>query len=301
MTRPAKSCWKFLRFCTSSRQSLGVTLWFCSTRSTALVLAFELVFWTIPTESLSFDERSVFALFQSLVRPCAIIWCGLCVMHACVCRTGTRKSIIVSGFVFLLSSWGTLEATVFLATDTSTVVKKWYEVRTNGWTPLSVIADPYLGRIVVSGDITQDSDRLFESVVRANPALNVVQIESYGGYVYEALKMARLIRSLRLDTVSMRRCASACTLVFVAGKNRYLGPDARFRFHRAGYTGMPAGVKLEELDQELALFYTSMGASPEIPAGELATPFHSFWEPTQGFLFASNYATLRWSERPPGT
>ena len=112
--------------------------------------------------------------------------------------------------------------------------------------------------------------------------------------------MARVIRSLKLDTVSMRRCASACTLMFVAGIHRYLGPEARFRFHRAGYAGMPQTETLEELDQELARFYRAMGAGPEIAAGELATPNHSFWEPSQGELFASRYATLKWSERPAG-
>lgn len=96
--------------------------------------------------------------------------------------------------------------------------------------PLDVYADPILGRIVVKGEITHDGDRLFKEVVRANPSLTVVQIESDGGYVSEAMEMARMIRSLKLDTASMGRCASACTLIFLAGKSRYLGPEARISF-----------------------------------------------------------------------
>lgn len=200
----------------------------------------------------------------------------------------------------MLALWCTAEAVVSLGGNTKEISINWFYEKTSGWVPLDVYADPYLGRIVVKGNITHDSDRIFKEVFRANPSLTVVQIESYGGYVNEAMEMARVIRALKLDTVSMRRCASACTLMFVAGTNRYLGPEARFRFHRAGYAGMPQTETLEELDQELARFYRAMGAGPEIAAGELATPNHSFWEPSQGELFASRYATLKWSERPAG-
>lgn len=300
IARPTLSNWQTLKDCTVGRLPLGRTLWISSIHMVLVVMAVGFFNLIVPTETLKYDHRQSFALFQSLSSLSATIWWGQCVMRSCIERTGNGKSIIVSGVVFMFSLWCTAEAIVSLGGTSRQISENWYRERTNGWTPLDVFADPILGRIVVSGNVTHDSDRLFKEVVRANPNLTVVQIESYGGYVKEAMEMARMIRALKLDTVSMRRCASACTLMFVAGKSRYLGPEARFRFHRAGYAGMPRSEKLEELDQELARFYGAMGAGPEIAAGELATPNHSFWEPSQGELFAANFATLRWSERPPG-
>jgi ATP-dependent protease ClpP protease subunit len=297
------SCnWLALKECTLGQLPLGRTLWVSAIHAGVVLLTVWLVVSIVPAEDLKYDVRQLFVLFQSVIRLSAIVWAGQCVMRACIRRTGdgNGRSIVVSGCVFMLALWGTAQAAVSMGGATRAISENWYHEKHNGWVPLNVIADPILGRIVVKGDITHDSARLFKAVVRANPALTVVQIESYGGYVNEAMQMARLIRALKLDTVSMRRCASACTLMFVAGQNRYLGPEARFRFHRAGYEGMPGTEKLEELDQELARFYVAMGTGPQIAAGELATPNHSFWEPSQGELFAANYATLKWSERPAG-
>ena len=251
-------------------------------------------------DNLRYDLRQGIKIVNSVFCLAVYVWCGQCVMRACVLRTGQGRSVFLSGLVFLFALCGLLQALASLGGNASVMAQNWYREKTNGWHPLTVIADPVLGRIVANGDITLDSDRLFERVVRDNPALTVVQLESYGGYVDEAMRMALLIRARGLDTVSMRRCASACTLMFVAGHNRYLGPDARFQFHRAGYEGMPKTRRLEVLDQELARFYLAMGAGPEIAQGELAAPHHSFWEPSQGEMFAANYATLRWSERPAG-
>jgi hypothetical protein len=292
--------WRLLGDCASGRLPLGLTIFVSSIFVITLLVSVEVAWMNLSIERFAFEGRQAMALAQSLIQLFAIGWWGWCVMRACICRTGTGKSIMFSGLVFMLTLWASVDFSLSIMNHASRVLKSWHAVTTDGWTPLTITADPILGRIVVSGYITQDSDRLFKAVLHANPSMKLVQIESYGGYVEEAMAMARIIRESNLDTVTMRRCASACTLMFVAGTNRYLGAEARFRFHRSGYDGMPTSEMQEELDQELAQFYISMGAGPEIATGELATPFHSYWEPTQGELFVANYATLRWSERPPG-
>jgi hypothetical protein len=294
------SNWQSLKDCTLGKLPLGRTLWFSSIHAVLVVSALGFLQFVAPVEYLKYDHRQLSALSQSVISLISLVWWGQCVMRSCIERTGNGKSIIVSGAVFMLALWCTGGAVISVGGSTKEISENWYREKTNGWVPLDVFADPHLGRIVVKGDITHDSDWIFKEVLRANPALTVVQIESYGGYVNEAMEMARVIRSLKLDTVSMRRCASACTLVFVAGIHRYLGPEARFRFHRAGFAGMPRTEMLEALDQEIAHFYSAMGAGPEIAAGELGTPNHNFWEPSQSELFAARYATLKWSERPAG-
>lgn len=229
-----------------------------------------------------------------------VVWWGVAVMRACVCRTGQGKSVVFSGAVFLAALYCLSQAMVTLGSGAREITMNWYDATTNGWSPLQVWADPVLGRIVVQGDITHDSERLFAQVVRANPELKVVQIESYGGYIREAMVMASLIRRRNLDTVTFSTCASACTLMFIAGHNRYIGLDAVFGFHRAGYAGMASSETLEEADQRMGAFYLLMGATSEIEQKTLATPHHQLWMPLQSELFATNYVTLHWSERPAG-
>lgn len=251
-------------------------------------------------DKLQYAARQWVAAVCLALFAATVIWWGITVLRACVCRTGHGKSVVFSGVVFLAALYCLSQAMLTLGGGAREITMNWYDANTNGWAPLQVWADPVLGRIVVQGDITHDSERLFAQVIRANPELKVVQIESYGGYIREAMVMARLIRMRNLDTVTFSTCASACTLMFVAGHNRYIGPDAVFGFHRAGYAGMASSETLEEADQSMGAFYLSMGATSEIEQKTLATPHRRLWMPLQSELFATNYATLRWSERPAG-
>ena len=251
-------------------------------------------------DKLRYSIRQGLDFVRLVLVMATVAWWGISIMRACIYRTGQGTSVVFSGVVFLASLYYLSQAMMLLASGAREITLNLYDAATNGRSPLQVWADPILGRIVVQGHITHDSDRLFSEVVQASPQLTVVQIESLGGYVNESMAMARLIRSQNLDTVTFNMCASACTLIFVAGRNRYIGPDALFGFHRAGYAGMGSTERLDEADQHMASFYQSMGATSEIGQGTLATPHHSLWKPLQSELFAANYATLRWSERPSG-
>lgn len=289
-----------LRLVTSGRLGLGRTLWICTRLTAAALFVAYILTQILDIENFKFDVRQSIAVFNALFCLVVLVWWCQSVMRCCIHRTGQGNSVLVSGAGFLLALYLTFEVISSVGGAATTMSQSWYHERINGWKPLSVVADPILGRIVATGDIARDSNRLFETVVLANPELTVVQLESHGGFVAEAMVMARLIRSHKLDTLSMTRCISACTLMFVAGRNRYLGPEVRFGFHRAGYTGMPATETLEELDQEMGRFYRSMGAGPQIVQGELATHHHKIWQPSHGELFSANYATLWWSQRPAG-
>lgn len=59
-----------------------------------------------------------------------------------------------------------------------------------------------------------------------------IVLDSYGGRVYAARDAARLIRQHQLNTYAPKSCKSVCTILFLAGKNRYLGKNAAFYFHR---------------------------------------------------------------------
>jgi len=74
----------------------------------------------------------------------------------------------------------------------------------------------------------------FDQVLAAHPRARRVLIDSYGGLVDQSLQLARSIVDHRLDAEVDRHCASACLVPFLAGANRYAGPDALFGFHSPG-------------------------------------------------------------------
>ncbi len=71
----------------------------------------------------------------------------------------------------------------------------------------------------------------FENLLNKNPTSTGVVLESKGGNIYQARGLANIIIQHELDTYSFSYCHSACTIAFVAGKNRYLKKQAELGFH----------------------------------------------------------------------
>jgi hypothetical protein len=85
----------------------------------------------------------------------------------------------------------------------------------------------------LSGEVTYGlADRLTREL-DAHPDIIRVQLESGGGDISEAQRVAKIISEHQLDTVVSGDCASACTVMFVAGKHRSMGKDAHLGFHAA--------------------------------------------------------------------
>lgn len=74
----------------------------------------------------------------------------------------------------------------------------------------------------------------FERALATHPQVRRLVIESYGGLVDQSLDLARSVVARRLDVEVDQHCASACLVPFLAGANRYAGPQALFGFHSPG-------------------------------------------------------------------
>ncbi len=86
--------------------------------------------------------------------------------------------------------------------------------------------------ITLSGNIDFDLNTAFVDALAAHPAIRRVTLSSDGGYIFAARAVAFNIAKHRLDTHVEQTCNSACTLAFMAGEARTLGPEARLGFHR---------------------------------------------------------------------
>ena len=86
--------------------------------------------------------------------------------------------------------------------------------------------DPAGGVVRLRGLIDFGVTRDLETLLLAAPQARVIRLESAGGRLAEARGLARLVRRMALDTSASGECSSACTLVLLSGRTRYLEPGA---------------------------------------------------------------------------
>lgn len=98
-------------------------------------------------------------------------------------------------------------------------------------------------RLIFNGDVERDGydginyvdARELRTLLRDNPNIRILEINSDGGVGTAALEMAVAVTDFKIDTLVTENCASACTLIFLAGENRTLARGARLGFHSGSW------------------------------------------------------------------
>ncbi|MBT3226353.1 MAG: hypothetical protein HOC09_00090 [Deltaproteobacteria bacterium] len=94
-------------------------------------------------------------------------------------------------------------------------------------------------------------------ILTEKPDIKGIILNSGGGRIYEARKLSKLIIDHKLNTYSFKECFSACTIVYISGKKRYLGEGANLAFHKYSThkNGLDAIIDIkEEQRKDLKLF-----------------------------------------------
>lgn len=86
-----------------------------------------------------------------------------------------------------------------------------------------------------SGIERSDVDRL-RALLRDNPAIEVLSVNSTGGGLYAALDMGNIVIDFELDTVIDAVCESSCMYLFLAGEKRTMARGGRVGFHRISWS-----------------------------------------------------------------
>lgn len=136
----------------------------------------------------------------------------------------------------------------------------------------------------IAGGFKYGLAREAEALFASAPQLSVVHLNSAGGRLGEAVKIARLIARRKLDTYSSATCASACAVVYAAGHERYLRRGARLGFHRSFF----AGSENAEAMRRLLL---AAGIAPAFVDRAVAQPAESVWYPTDAELTEGRVVT----------
>jgi hypothetical protein len=136
----------------------------------------------------------------------------------------------------------------------------------------------------ITGGFKFGLTRQARAIAAASPNLKLVHLASAGGRIGEALELVKLIQERDLSTYVGRTCLSACTIAFIAGRDRYLKAGARLGFHRAAF----AGAESSDVMRKLLLDAGIERPFVDRVAAEAAA---GMWYPTTGELQASHVVT----------
>ena len=161
--------------------------------------------------------------------------------------------------------------------------------------------------VYIVGPIMDDSFLRFDALLLGAPRVRTVYLASPGGLTIEGRLIAALVRKRHLDTYVEQYCASACTQVFVSGRERVLGPEGELGFHQAvgvddsGETSAIAAASTRHLsplsvfgingNDTLRLAYEQAGLDQPFIAKALARGHEDMWLPTPAELSAAHVIT----------
>lgn len=125
----------------------------------------------------------------------------------------------------------------------------------------------------------------FGAFMRANPNASMIHLTSNGGSIAEAKWFQELIAARGMSTYVSTNCASACTIAFMGGRQRYMAPGARLGFH--GVDGDP-----EPFNSDLRHGLIALGVEPWFAAK--TTSDTMWWPSTQELLDAKVITGVCW-------
>lgn len=137
----------------------------------------------------------------------------------------------------------------------------------------------YNGQILrIDGGIGSGLTRQVGRMLEQHPGVVMVQLESTGGWIYEAHRLRLLIEQRRLATLTEGLCLSACTVAFLGGEDRYMTVSAEIGFHRPYFPGLPRYLRDQQL-LELRDFYLGKGLPRDFVERVVQTSHEAMWLP----------------------
>ena len=137
-------------------------------------------------------------------------------------------------------------------------------------------------RVDLRGRIDFGVTRALTDMLEARPALRTLRLQSSGGRIAEARGLVTLVKRFDLATRAQGDCASACTMVFIAGHSRMLEPGARLGFHGYDLRAPIFGLldPQVEIARDSAIFHDA-GVDARFMERAIAVPHYAMWFPTR--------------------
>jgi len=140
--------------------------------------------------------------------------------------------------------------------------------------------------VAIGGRLSGGTAEALRIVLDATPTIRLVQLDTAGGSLGEATRTSKLIATRGLATLAEHNCDSVCVLAFLAGRERYLGPQGKLGF-RAMTTAAVGERTAQAANELLRAALASQGVSAAFSEHALATLAPRVWYPnTQQLLDA---------------
>jgi hypothetical protein len=131
--------------------------------------------------------------------------------------------------------------------------------------------------IALHGDIEEGDADAAEALIKTvnddGRLVSALRLDSPGGGIAEAVKLADLIRRAKLPTVvaAGSRCASACFIVFVAGVEKFANYDAAIGVHGVSDRFGHQTVQTKAATMSMARIASELGVPQRIVSQLIAT------------------------------
>lgn len=171
---------------------------------------------------------------------------------------------------------------------------------------IAILSDPDLpsfkitvlengSELKITGGIKHGLVKEVKKILSQVPSVTTINLESIGGRQGEAKDLYDLISRTGLNTVTNGTCLSACTIVFAAGKNRWIGVNGTLGLHSGSFEGMSN----EDVNLSMNSTYKKIQMEKGIPRsfflkGNNTSP-DSMWYPTRDELHQNNFITSEFS------
>ncbi|PCI03116.1 MAG: hypothetical protein COB78_10930 [Hyphomicrobiales bacterium] len=149
--------------------------------------------------------------------------------------------------------------------------------------------------IHINGEINFTTNTALLNTIAKFPNAKTVTLASEGGLIYAARALANTIIAKNLDTKVIKQCASACTIVFMAGNHRTIGKAAKLGFHRYKFE-IQNPIRKASLNDEQKKdieFFRERGASETFLQQAFKAAHINLWYPDKEMLILEGVVTER--------
>jgi hypothetical protein len=144
-------------------------------------------------------------------------------------------------------------------------------------------------KIHYQGAIGDGAKNEIEQLLINNQDITGIILDSHGGLVREGLAIAELIKAYSLDTYTLDGCYSACTIAFIAGKERQIGTTANLGFHgfSAVFSDLDDEFYNEDSQKTVEELYRLQGVSTAFTDRMFIATEDDMWYPSYAELVDS--------------
>lgn len=217
----------------------------------------------------------VVGIWRSADRPVAIGWPSV--------WANTAKLIVVVGFIVMGVKLPTnilpqVKEFALIASGNDSIGEIVIKVSENGQS------------VIVIGMLREGSAAEIQKILDAVPGATSLILQSNGGRLLEAQQLARAVQNRNLDTHVENQCLSACTFVFLAGKDRVATLNARIGFHQPSFPGLNADEQ-RLVTHDMMDVYRAAGLPESFVQRISETSPKDMWYPTREELIANHVIT----------